>query len=241
MQTVDAPPLTCIHGHVMDEHNAMWRTDKRLVKGGYWQCITCKRESGRKGMRRIRSGEKPKLVRRPKNQRWRGPKQLVAAAADQIFRHGVALDDAISTYAPLIAEARLRYTEPSAKFRASVRAEHHERASREIVEAVDRMAKDESKKPWKYLQVKPEAEKAWDRFSAALEEARNTGKNLPNCEDNPGPYMDYDDDNPPTPEEAYELCYGCPLLELCSVYAELDRPAHGIWGGDVWEFGEPKG
>jgi hypothetical protein len=166
---------------------------------------------------------------------------LTVAAAEAVHFHGMSIDEAISVYAPHIATERLRYTERSPDFRAEQRAKQEKRAAQDILEAVERMAKDESKKPWKYLQVKPQAEKAWDRFSAALEEARNTGEGLPNCEDNPGPYMDYDDDNPPTPEQAYELCYECPLLELCAAYAEQERPAWGVWAETVWLAGEPQG
>ena len=100
------------------------------------------------------------------------------------------------------------------------------------------VSKDESKRPWKYLQIRPEARAAWDRFNTALEGARNTGESVPNCDGKPGLYSDYTEDDMPTGDEAFDLCYGCPLLGMCATFAELERPAWGVWAGDRWNMGE---
>jgi hypothetical protein len=53
------------------------------------------------------------------------------------------------------------------------------------------------------------------------------------CKDNPGPYMDWDEDSIPTRERAAELCSGCPFLRACGNHAIAAQEPHGIWGGRV--------
>lgn len=66
---------------------------------------------------------------------------------------------------------------------------------------------------------------------ADFEEALNhvTAK----CKANPGPYMDWDeeDGNVPSEADAAALCAGCPLLQACGNYAVAARMTDGIWGG----------
>lgn len=134
-----------------------------------------------------------------------------------------------------IANARLRF----ARITGREAAPDEVRLERErIAEAVNRLAKDESKKPWGYLRVKPDAEDAWQRFSDALDKARNSGENLPNCEGKPEVFQDYAEDDMPTAEQAEEACAGCKLMLLCDRYANADKPAYGIWAGKRWLYGE---
>lgn len=42
----------------------------------------------------------------------------------------------------------------------------------------------------------------------------------------------------PSPEMARELCKGCPLLDSCRKAAEGSLPGIGVWGGEVWIYGE---
>lgn len=51
------------------------------------------------------------------------------------------------------------------------------------------------------------------------------------CKDNPGPYMDWEDENPPTQAEADAMCSGCPLQKACPNYAIAAQEQHGVWGG----------
>ena len=54
------------------------------------------------------------------------------------------------------------------------------------------------------------------------------------CYQNPKPYMDYDEDAPPTQQEAFDLCDGCPLMVECGRFATAYRPPLGVWAGEVW-------
>lgn len=56
------------------------------------------------------------------------------------------------------------------------------------------------------------------------------------CKGKPGPYMDWDE--PPAPEEAEEMCRGCPLLKACENFAIASRQTHGVWGGKVIHEGK---
>lgn len=51
------------------------------------------------------------------------------------------------------------------------------------------------------------------------------------CQDNPGPWMDWEE--PPTPEDARKLCFGCPLVKACANYATAAQETHGVWGARV--------
>ena len=57
------------------------------------------------------------------------------------------------------------------------------------------------------------------------------------CFDKPEKYMDYDENDPPTNAEAYELCNGCPLLVECGRFANTLRPPIGVWAGQRWDTG----
>jgi hypothetical protein len=58
------------------------------------------------------------------------------------------------------------------------------------------------------------------------------------CFDKPEKYIDYDEENPPTNDEAYELCNGCPMLVSCGRFANALRPPIGVWAGQRWESGK---
>lgn len=44
----------------------------------------------------------------------------------------------------------------------------------------------------------------------------------------------------PTRQDAEEMCAGCPVLELCDRYAQLAKPAIGVYGGKVYGAGQVK-
>lgn len=78
-----------------------------------------------------------------------------------------------------------------------------------------------------------------DEFNAMSDQAsRNRWR--PRCKDDPGPYMDYGDDDVPTPEVAEALCRGCPLRDLCFERALVNHEKYGVWGGMVFVNGKPQ-
>lgn len=167
------------------------------------------------------------------------PKRLAHEAAARVVG-GAEICNTFDRFGTLISRARLNRNVGPKDFDTQFA-----RASDDIWKAVDGLMAVEKKNPLKHLNVKPDAERAWDRFDKALERARLTGKNEPNCQDRPAEFADFDEENLPTAEQAYRLCHGdglttpkCPLLELCSVWAEQERPAWGVWAGEVWVNGE---
>jgi hypothetical protein len=60
----------------------------------------------------------------------------------------------------------------------------------------------------------------------------------PLCNNKPGMFSDYDEDVIPSPRNAMKMCAPCPLLALCRDYARTTKPDWGVWGGQVWVFGE---
>jgi hypothetical protein len=61
---------------------------------------------------------------------------------------------------------------------------------------------------------------------------------VPLCQNNPKDYVDYHEDYEPTPEIAYKMCRGCPMLVECARFANAYRPPVGVWGGQVWRDGK---
>jgi hypothetical protein len=83
-----------------------------------------------------------------------------------------------------------------------------------------------------YLKLTRRAERASD----ALQKAMIVRK--AKCADNPGPWIDYDEENPPSKNRAYLMCVGCPVLVECARFASAYRPPIGVWGGEVYEQGK---
>ncbi len=169
---------------------------------------------------------------------YMAPRKLAKEAALRVM----AGDDIMGTFGrfgTLIARARLRQRTTIQPATDEELEAQFARASDEMWKAVDVLVAAEKKNPLAHLNIKPDAERAWDRFNKALEEARTTGVNVPNCQDRPAEFVDYDEEDLPTAEEAYMLCSGCPILSLCATWAEQERPAYGIWAETVWLYGEP--
>jgi hypothetical protein len=61
---------------------------------------------------------------------------------------------------------------------------------------------------------------------------------VPNCQNKANLFVDYDEDDEPTPDNAYKMCNGCPMLVECARFANAYRPPVGIWGGQVWKDGK---
>lgn len=233
----------CNHGHALEGDNMMWHKDARREAGGFYTCKTCFRTNASKRQANYR-----KRKARQEQFTYVGPREMIAEVAQQIVDSALEKTEAeklVTLKAGLVAHARLMRRPTSEPATAEQFEAEFARSSDEMWKAVDRLMAAEKKNPLAHLNVKPDAERAWDRFNKALEEARLTGENVPNCQDRPAEFVDYDEDNLPTADEAYRLCHGdentpkCPLLELCAVYAEQERPAWGVHGGEAWAYGEP--
>lgn len=83
-----------------------------------------------------------------------------------------------------------------------------------------------------YLKLNKRAERMSDALQAAM--LRNKAK----CADNPGPWIDYEEEDAPTKENAYKMCVGCPVLVDCDRFAVASRPEVGVWGGQTWREGK---
>lgn len=51
------------------------------------------------------------------------------------------------------------------------------------------------------------------------------------CKGKPEKWMDYEDEDEPSKEEAAQMCDGCPLQKACANFAIAARMPHGVWGG----------
>lgn len=238
----------CKNGlHEMLEANVMWKPDKRLKSGGTKVCAACHRENHRLASERRRAGwrnQNAKRYDKVRGRKYRGPNQLVQDAALRIISEDLDGDNALRVakdFAYRVAAGRLRFTKE--RDREPTEAEV-EREVLGILEVVTEVANSAKKNPFKHLHVKPEAEAAWDRFNAALNKAAESGVNVPNCRNRSAEFVDYDENDLPSAEDAYRMCHGdesnprCPVLELCAMYAEQDRPAWGVWAGAVFLNGE---
>lgn len=85
-----------------------------------------------------------------------------------------------------------------------------------------------------YLLLKPEASHALDKLRRKVDEEerkkdQGRGKGIP-CVANP---EGFSGDNLISERDAQLACSGCPALKLCRTYADVARPAHGVYGGRV--------
>ena len=89
------------------------------------------------------------------------------------------------------------------------------------------------------LLVRPVARQAWHEFRAALRDgAAQEPPVLPRCNGREAEYVDYDE--PPTAGRAQIRCTGCPFLEKCRTYSDLEKPGWGIYGGNSWVDGRKR-
>lgn len=175
----------------------------------------------------------------------KAPNKAIAHAARLIY-DGHNPEAVKSRWAFAVARERVRKAKHSSARHSSIQGMDVElvKAVEQIDAKVEEMVAADKKNPLKHLHVKPGAERAWDRFNKALSDAANAATPeerrkhpLPNCHGKPELYSDYDDDSIPTEEEAYALCFGCPLIELCAAFAEEEQPAWGVWAGEVFGSG----
>ena len=117
---------------------------------------------------------------------------------------------------------------------SSNREKNEKQAARRAAERADEMiVAGKEDNALNYLRLAKRAERA----SIALH--KKMVNTEPNCIDNPGPYIDYAEDDPPTKLQAFLMCQDCPVLVECARFATAYRPAIGVWGGEVYSDGKP--
>lgn len=82
-----------------------------------------------------------------------------------------------------------------------------------------------------YLKLNKRSQRAWEPLEEKFDQTTS------NCYKNPGPYIDYDEELPPSKQEAYEMCKGCDMLVECARFAAAYKPVIGVWGGERYENG----
>ena len=83
-----------------------------------------------------------------------------------------------------------------------------------------------------YLKLNKRSQRAWEPLEAKFDKTKSK------CYQNPGPYIDYDEDDVPFASTAYKLCEGCPMLVECARFAAAYKPVIGVWGGEVYIDGK---
>jgi hypothetical protein len=109
-------------------------------------------------------------------------------------------------------------------------------ARQRAAEKADKLIRDgKDQNALKYLLLTKRAERA----AEPLQKKLGTERAL--CQDNPGPYIDYQEGQEPSAEEAYLMCKGCPALLECARFAIAYAPPVGVWGGEVYIDGKTQG
>lgn len=83
------------------------------------------------------------------------------------------------------------------------------------------------------IMVRPSAAEAWDALQEKLALLAERGTPA-RCTNKPDDYQDYDAFNVPSPGRAKMSCAGCLAIAECGVYAEVEKPGWGVWGGNVY-------
>jgi hypothetical protein len=83
-----------------------------------------------------------------------------------------------------------------------------------------------------YLKLNKRSQRAWEPLETKFDRTKSK------CYKNPGPYIDYDEEDVPFASQAYKLCEGCPMLVECARFAAAYKPTVGVWGGEVYIDGK---
>lgn len=100
----------------------------------------------------------------------------------------------------------------------------------------DRKAVKQSKE-LDYLLPRKGSQEALEDLHDAVDRDNKLDTPQRNCYGKEDMYRDYDDPRNlhgvPSDFEARMMCHGCPLFDLCKDYADVGRPAWGVWAGKV--------
>ena len=83
-----------------------------------------------------------------------------------------------------------------------------------------------------YLRMTKAAERVWEPLHNMFDKARSF------CYQNPTNYIDYEEEDTPSKNHAFQLCNGCPMLVECGRFANVYKPVVGVWAGEVWKDGK---
>ena len=83
------------------------------------------------------------------------------------------------------------------------------------------------------IMVRPSADQAWDQFQAKVTALAEKGTPV-RCTGKAKEFSDYDAFNVPSPGRAKMMCAGCPAIDECDLYAEIDKPGWSVYGGKVY-------
>lgn len=80
-------------------------------------------------------------------------------------------------------------------------------------------------------------QKVKEEFNQLLNEANKEGydRRFP-CFGKPERYVDYD--HSPSPEEAEEMCVGCPIYKEHREFGRVTKPGWGVHGGIAYRYGK---
>ena len=156
-------------------------------------------------------------------------------------RTNPAMKDRVSYFCRECGRAALRKSQDRKYNRSEAERDKRDRlqsksalqAARRASERADQLIEaGKEENALNYLQLNKRAERASDTLQKAMVVSKAK------CADNPGKWIDYDNEETPTKREAYLMCVGCPLLVECARFASAYKPAIGVWGGEVYYEGK---
>lgn len=80
----------------------------------------------------------------------------------------------------------------------------------------------------------PAKQRAQYRLNGEAERLQFEQQEMAPCRADPAAFVDYDDPRAPEVYEAQVECATCPFVDVCRQRARLERPAWGVWAGEVW-------
>jgi hypothetical protein len=223
----------CKNGHLLDNGNEVFhmRNGKRYVT-----CRTCRSAAASASAKRTQIGDICK----------RGHKIMGENA--EYYRHARNNAEHVRCRKCRLMNARERqarfrqtpeykqYLEARRERESAYRSESQKRADRyDKILAVEVTQTNGSYTGLNYLKLGKRAQRAWEPLAEKFDQARGL------CYRNPGPYIDYEEENTPSPNQAFQLCKGCPMLVECARFASAYKPVIGVWGGEVWDNGKVVG
>lgn len=79
-----------------------------------------------------------------------------------------------------------------------------------------------------YFHISKKAQEKYGRLSLAVAQKGAY------CDGKPEQYVDYDEENIPTDEQAAQMCFGCPVRQQCEEFAKEAKVNWGVWHGEVY-------